>query len=111
MSVCARREEIIRLSTEPESSSLSWRSRPQDRIVWAFFDNDFVAFHRPSGKTHFLNAASYLLLNDVLGEARDLPYILGVFDSDETPRDDEAYASEMLSLLHRLETLGLIERV
>jgi len=94
------------------SSSLrSWRARSPHEIVWAHFDEDYVAFHRPSGKTHFLNASSYLLICEVLTEARDLDAIIGGFVTDENDSDPAAYVGKMRAMLDHLENLGLVERV
>lgn len=94
------------------SNSPKWQcARPPNEILWAHFDDDYVAFHRPSGKTHFLNAASYLLICEVLTEARDLKAIVGEFVADEHDSDPAAYASQMRAMLDHLENLGLVERV
>lgn len=105
---CSR--ESNGLSTEADSRLVNWRSRPQDEIAWAEFDDDFVAFHRPSGKTHFLNAASYALLNDVLVEPKSLSEILEVFSPDESEENADAYVEQMTEMLTHIEALGLIER-
>ena len=88
-----------------------WRARSPDEIVWAHFDEDYVAFHRPSGKTHFLNAASHLLICEILTEARDLDAIAGEFVMDEDGGDPAAHIAQMRSMLDHLENLGLVERV
>ena len=93
------------------SSPKWWRARSPDEIVWAHFDEDYVAFHRPSGKTHFLNAASHLLICEILTEARDLDAIVGEFVMDEDGGDPAAHTAQMRSILDHLEILGLIERV
>jgi PqqD family protein of HPr-rel-A system len=95
-----------------ESSPLRcWRTRSRHEIVWALFDEDYVAFHRPSGKTHFLNAASHLLICEILTEARDLDAIVGEFVTREDDGDPAAYADQMRAMLDHLENLGLVERV
>ena len=101
----------IGLSTVKDSSSSRWRSRPQDEIVWVRFGKDFVAFHRPSGKTHFLNTASKILLTDILVEPKDLASILEEFASQATDDSADAYLEQMQAMLDRIENLGLIERV
>ena len=45
-----------------------WRASPVEDIAWVRFDDEYVAYHRPSGKTHFLNAATHRLLTDLLVE-------------------------------------------
>ena len=88
-----------------------WRSRPPEEIVWAVFGNDYVAYHRPSGKTHFLNAASQLLIRDILTEPTALSAIADEFASEITDSHADAYLEQMRAMLDRLEHLGLVERV
>ena len=83
-------------------------SCPKDDIVWVSFGEDFVVFHRPSGKTHFLNEASKFLLTELLLDARDFPSILEAFASDDSEDHSEEYVRQMKSMLARLEDLGLV---
>ena len=99
------------LSTEQESSPPVWRRRPLENIVWTGFDEDFVAYHRPSGKTHFLNAASHILICDVLSEPMDLISIANAFVPDEPDQLDDNYLVQLQAMIARLEHLGLVERV
>ena len=83
-----------------------WRVRKKDGLVWAAFDNDFVAFQRQSGKTHFLNEASYRLLTEVLESPKDLDEIaadLGGFDASEATAD---YMRQLRGILGHLEGNG-----
>lgn len=96
---------------QASSSHKWWRARSPDEIVWAHFDEDYVAFHRPSGKTHFLNAPSYRLICEILTEARDLDAIIGGFVTDENDSDPAAHVGKMRAMLDHLENLGLVERV
>jgi PqqD family protein of HPr-rel-A system len=93
------------------SISPKWRNQSPGDVVWAVFGDEFVAYHRPSGKTHFLNAASHLLICDILHEPRNFADIADAFALSETVKHPEGYFEEMKSLLNRLEALGLIERV
>jgi len=94
------------------SSPPKWRcAKSPDEIVWAHFDEDYVAFHRPSGKTHFLNAASHRLICEILTKAQDLDEIVGEFVVDENDRDPAAHVGKMRAMLDHLENLGLVERV
>ena len=92
--------------TEPVSGVTRWRSTAPADIVWFDVPPDFIAFHRPSGKTHFLNEASKLLLNKLLSEPKDLAEILDVFPSNKARR----HVEQMRDLLVHLEGLGLIKR-
>jgi len=93
------------------TNSPKWRRQSPDDIEWVVFDDEFVAYHRPSGKTHFLNAASHLLICDILSERKDFADIAEEFASSDTDEHPKDYFDEMLSLLDRLESLGLVERV
>ena len=99
------------MSSQQESSPPRWRSRSPDEIVWAVFGDDYVAYHRPSGKTHFLNAASQLLIRDILSEPTTFSEIADEFASEATDVHADAYLEQMRAMLDRLEHLGLVERV
>ena len=86
-------------------------SCPKDDILWVSFDDDFVVYHRPSGKTHFLNEASKILLTELLADAKDLPSILDAFAVEDSEEHSEEYAHQMKGMLARLEDLGLIQSV
>lgn len=90
----------------------SWRLRAPDDLAWASWNDEFVAYHRPSGKTHFLNAASHFLLTELLPEPRDTAAIAAIFTSEESHGagvPGETF-QEVLSMLEHFEQLGLIER-
>ena len=88
---------------------MKWRSCPADECIWVPLDGEFVVFHRPSGKTHFLNAASELLLNDILAEPQDIDSILETFGATVAEQDASAYSERMTDMLRRLEDLGLVQ--
>ena len=85
-----------------------WRSRPADELALLEFDDDFVAFHRPSGKTHLLNAASHFLIFGILAEARDFDTIAEMV-ADGAGTDDE-FVARLAAMLERFEDLGMVER-
>jgi len=107
----AELRESFELSMEQVSSSPKWRSRSSSQIVWAIFDQDYVAFHRPSGKTHFLNEASYLLISEILAEPQSLDTIVREFVSGEDEANPAPYASQMRAMLDHLEDFGLVDRL
>ena len=53
------------MESDQISDASVWRSSAAD-CVWAIYGDDYVVFHRPSGKTHFLNAAGHRLLTEIL---------------------------------------------
>lgn len=70
-----------------------------------------MVHHRPSGKTHFLNSASSLLLREILLDPMDpetaSAHLAAAQGSDPEPEFEEYVAG----LLIRFEELGLVERV
>jgi len=90
----------------------SWYVRDPAELIWASWNESYVAYHRPSGKTHFLNAASYELLTELLREPRDIETIATEFSPAES-EDEVASArnrDQLAALLNQLEQLGLIRR-
>jgi len=86
-----------------------WRACPPDDLVWVSLDEDFVVYHRPSGKTHFLNAASHYLISELLHEPRTLVEVCEAF-SAATPvaASPQMARDELCQLLEHLDRLGLI---
>jgi PqqD family protein of HPr-rel-A system len=82
-----------------------------DELVWAEFGTDFVVYHRPSGKTHFFNAATALLLKEVLVEPRSaLEAAQDLAERQAADATAEFLAAVQHSLEH-LEYLGLVDRM
>lgn len=57
-----------------------------------------------------MNAASEILLNEVLVEPRELQSILDAFGAEVASAGAAEYSERMIEMLSRLEDLGLIER-
>ena len=88
-----------------------WRVLSPDQLLWADCGDAFAVFHRPSGKTHFVNLATALLLREVLvapttaeQAAVQLAKAAGVADGTGSP-------PPVVELLQHLETQGLVERL
>ena len=89
-----------------------WQSPPTDAIVWTRWDDDqFIAYHRPSGITHFLNAASAALITELLVEPSDAATVAHAFESAIGDSDWDEHLEEIVAMLVHLEHLGLIRRV
>ena len=87
-----------------------WRSNADD-CIWAIFDDACVVFHRPSGKTHFLNAAGHRLLTEILDQPERtvaIAHKLAISGSGETGAED---MEEVHTMLVRFEYLGLVDRL
>lgn len=87
-------------------SSSTWQSCSPADIVWADLGNDLVIFHRPSGKTHFLNASSAFLLDEVLRNPVTFDEIVDAFTID--PGDGGEKTAVIGDMLLHLERLGLV---
>lgn len=77
--------------------------------MWISWDDDFVAYHRPSGKTHFLNAASNFLIAGHLVEPRTTDEVALAFRSPAAAGGHGDTLPDVVPLLERLEHLGLID--
>ena len=91
--------------------SQSWRSAPQDDRVWLDWTAGGAVYHRPSGKTHFVNAATVLLLREVLREPTDETSASRALLAAQGLSDQPEFLDHVRRLLLRLEQLGLVERV
>lgn len=101
------------MPSESSSSSfvVRWQQSPDDSCVWFDFGDGIVVHHRPSGKTHLLNDASFLLLTEILEEPQDLYSIAAEFETGESGSPRQAVLDSLADMLCRLEQYGLIERV
>lgn len=72
-----------------------------------------MVYHRPSGKTHFINAATALLLERILTEPTDLEGACTALVRSQRGPDAEIhddFRRDVAATLLRLEDLGLVER-
>jgi PqqD family protein of HPr-rel-A system len=97
------------LIESPDLPNSRWQAGPSDDFVWAEFDGDYVAFHRPSGKTHLLNPVSEALLTEILREPQGLDAVVAALGG--APKVGEVeYIAEIVEILDRFEELGLVVR-
>jgi PqqD family protein of HPr-rel-A system len=87
-----------------------WRASPVDDTAWVQFDDEYVAYHRPSGKTHFLNAATHRLLTDLLVEPASLATVAAAFAAGSSASPVGNVEKELRATLSHLESLGLVAR-
>jgi PqqD family protein of HPr-rel-A system len=90
-----------------------WKVVAQSQLCWAEW-GDSVLYHRPSGKTHFLNTASTLLLSRLLLEPKTLDAIteaIAPLRADPDPTEHADLQDYVEDLLLRFEELGLVERL
>lgn len=83
--------------------------RAQD-LVWAQLGDDYVVYHQPSGKTHFLNSATAVLLKHVLIQPKGAVAAAEDLAAREGAAGDDAFFAVVAESLVRLEHLGLVER-
>ena len=84
-----------------------WQAAAPETMVWRSWDGGFVMFHRPSGVTHLLNAASAELIREVLAVPRSIDeaasHLFGQASLDEI--------GALEPMLEHFEELGLIGRL
>jgi PqqD family protein of HPr-rel-A system len=88
-----------------------YRAAPTESCLWADCQGDWVLFHRPSGKTHFLNAGTALLLREVLRTPLHAGAAAAELARLQGGSLDARFQSHVADLLRRLEELGLVERI
>ena len=88
----------------------SWTAVRSADLVWCTWDHEYVLYHRPSGKTHFLNEAGWLLLARILSVPRPLELIVDELASMQALPATDELRSYVMELLLRFEELGLVDR-
>jgi PqqD family protein of HPr-rel-A system len=97
--------------SEPERSvPQTWRLIEPRTILWTQWGDDYIIYHRPSGKTHFINAATAQLLKNILLEPKTaLSAALELAVAQQASCNEEFLVAVGRSL-QRLEDVGLVER-
>jgi PqqD family protein of HPr-rel-A system len=92
----------------PGQSIILWRSCPLAELRLGQWGEAAALHHLPSGKTHFINRSTLVLLQTVLQEEKtadeaavELAGIMAVATSLE-------FASQVAELIDRLDALGLV---
>jgi PqqD family protein of HPr-rel-A system len=100
------------MSDAPEQiPELRWRSVAPDTLDWVEWDGEFVVFHEPSGKTHFLNAATARLLRELLGEPQYIGQVVAALSAGQDEADQQTIRETTEEMLLRLEDLGLVQAI
>lgn len=79
--------------------------------MWIRWDDQCAIYHRPSGQTHFVNLSTEHLLAVVLRSPAGLEDIVQALNGLPGAQDAPLAPQQVVSLLMRLDELGLIERV
>ena len=92
---------------------MRWHSVPQNQFLWGEWDRELALFHKPSGQTHFLNAASAALLRSILREPMDAQGASRALAEQlpEAAAPGAEFTRYVFGLLVRFEELGLVVRV
>jgi PqqD family protein of HPr-rel-A system len=93
-----------------EGASWRWVAAPAADLRWCSWDGACAVYHRPSGKTHFVNDATRRLLEDVLAMPLPAADVAGKLAREQGVEDTEEFRAHVWGLLVRLEELALIER-
>ena len=88
----------------------AWKPVPPLSILWREWDGEFVAYHRASGRTHFVNSASHYLLTDLLSNPCSLETIRRAFYGSDDSSVAAQSDGDLEAMLFHFESLGLIER-
>ena len=91
------------------SDASVWRSNAAD-CAWASYGENYVVFHRPSGKTHFLNEAGYRLLTEILDRPDGTAAIAARLTNAASGEAEALDEQEVHAMLVRFEYLGLVDR-
>lgn len=94
----------------PTIAPTRWIAAEIGSLLWWEVGEDYVLFHRPSSKTHFVNRATFLLLDQVLSDPVDLATAAARLARAQRLPAGDTFLREVEALLVRLEQLGLVER-
>lgn len=83
------------------TSEPRWRRSPGERFVWAHWGEESALYDRLSGRTHFLNLAGVVLLDELLASPVSAP---------DAALELRCSPEDALAMLERFEELGLALR-
>lgn len=77
---------------------------------WLDHGGGYVLYHRLSGKTHFVNPATHMLLTHVFATPADRATAARALADQEGAAADAAFVDQVAGLVDRLEEMGLLRR-
>ncbi|MBV6416840.1 MAG: hypothetical protein CMLOHMNK_01455 [Steroidobacteraceae bacterium] len=80
------------------------------QCLWADWDDLAVLYHRPSGKTHFVNAATAFLLELFIDAPVTLDAATRALAAEQGRPVDADLGAHVADTVERLLDVGLIER-
>jgi PqqD family protein of HPr-rel-A system len=87
-----------------------WKATAPCDLLWAEFDGEYVVYHLPSGKTHFVNSATAMLIRQVLTVPLDAVAAAEDLAQRENATVEASFLSSVAASLEQLEHLGLVRR-
>ena len=88
-----------------------WKVTDARSLLWEQWDNEYAVFHAPSGKTHFLNVSSALILQFLSRESSDVGRVAAEIEVRTGSPVDDSLMQQVQQALLRFEQLGLVTRV
>ena len=88
-----------------------WKVTDARSLLWERWDNEYAVFHAPSGKTHFLNLSSALILQFLARAESDVRRVADEIGRHSGTPVDDALIQEVRQALLHFERLGLVTRV
>jgi PqqD family protein of HPr-rel-A system len=89
---------------------MRWVAADPAELLWVHSEAGAVVLHRPSGKTHFLNEASVILLQGLTEapacEAEAASWLM----AGQVSEPGSLLIGQVTSILQRFEQLGLVRR-
>lgn len=86
-----------------------WRRIDPADLSWVSWDGAYAVYHRPAGKTHFVNAATALLVSEGSREPFDAAQACALLAAADGPATDPSFQQDVVATLMRLEELGLVD--
>lgn len=99
----------MKISEDRECLSNIWRVAQDQKILWRFWEGDYVIYSALSGGTHMLDITSGKVLTRIMDRPSTIYDIrLEIADYLEVANDTEL-TNAVDNILKRLEDIGLIE--
>lgn len=93
------------------SSSIQWRSVNFSSLMIEEWNEEFTVFQPDSGKTHFLNLMGMQIILSLTQSPASTEAISQLLARQFQLTFNEDFSSHIDEILHRFETLGLIEKI
>jgi len=90
--------------------SSKWKAKDAGSLLWERWGDEYVVFHIPSGKTHFLNAAGALVLEILGRQDSDVAHLAAEIGRRASTAVDDTLMAQIQQSLVRYEQLGLVSR-